>query len=253
MKIYQEIQNNPDSLILGVRDFNSPIVPFKSKFGNKLTKSVLKLLIGGNITDTQTGLRGIPNKLLGKWSVLFGERFEYETMMLIDSIKSDIPVREVRIKTIYIDDNRETHFNAVTDSIAIYKLIFRTFFKYIMVSLSSFIIDYALFCFLIGMLPYTYDKQKIAAATVISRICSSLFNYAANKNIVFKNNGNHKAIVYYYILCITQMFSSALLVLILNSFGILPVQLSKIVVDVFLFLMSFQIQQKIIFRKGAAI
>lgn len=40
-KLYQEMQNNPDSLILGVRDFNNPIVPFKSRFGNKLTKFVL--------------------------------------------------------------------------------------------------------------------------------------------------------------------------------------------------------------------
>lgn len=213
----------------------------------------IKTLIGGNITDTQTGLRGIPIGLLGKWSVLFGERFEYETMMLIDSIKSDISVREVKIKTIYIDDNRETHFNAVADSIAIYRLIFRTFLKYIIVSLFSFIIDYALFCFLIGILPYTYDKQKIAAATVIARVCSSLFNYAANKNIVFKNNDNYKTLIYYYILCITQMFCSALLVLVFNNFNILPVQVSKIIVDIFLFLISFQIQQKIIFKKGANI
>ena len=248
LRIYQEMQNYPDSLVLGGRDFDNPTVPFKSRFGNKLTRIVLKLLIGGNISDTQTGMRGIPNILLGRWSVLFGERFEYETMMLIDGIKSGTSMREVKIETIYIDDNRETHFNAITDSLAIYRLIFMTFFRYILISLLSFVIDYSLFCLFIGTQAYGYDRRKIVMATVAARVCSSLFNYAANKRVVFKSGNGRRQLPYYYVLCAIQMACSALLVTMLGM--VLPVQVAKILVDTVLFFMSFQIQQRIIFRNG---
>ena len=50
----------PDKFIIGARDFDTENVPFKSKVGNKLTKVIFNFLIGTKLTDTQTGLRGIP-------------------------------------------------------------------------------------------------------------------------------------------------------------------------------------------------
>ena len=46
-------------LVLGCRDFDGAGIPWKSTFGNKLTRQVCRLLSGLKITDTQTGLRGI--------------------------------------------------------------------------------------------------------------------------------------------------------------------------------------------------
>ena len=71
-----------------------------------------------------------------------GDRFEYETNMLIETMNKKIPIIEVPIETIYLENsNSESHFNPVKDSFEIYKL----FFKFILAGLSSFILDYLLF------------------------------------------------------------------------------------------------------------
>ena len=141
-KVACAMTSSPEALILGARDFDNSYVPPKSKFGNKCTYYVMKLFIGGNIHDTQTGLRGIPNDLIERFSLLSGDRFEYETVMLIDAIRSGCEIIEVPIKTVYINDNSETHFRPIKDSVRIYSIILGTFFKYMLSSLSSFVVDY---------------------------------------------------------------------------------------------------------------
>lgn len=249
LRVRKEMRRYPDALILGVRDFNDASVPPKSKLGNKLTRVTLKLLVGGSVSDTQTGLRGIPNALLGKWSVLSGERFEYETSMLIDAIRSGVKICETTIQTVYINDNRETHFNPITDSIAIYRLILGTFFKYTLSSLVSFLVDYGVFCLFVAVLDFLKDVEKIWFSTIAARVCSSLFNYAVNKNMVFKGDGDKKAIVNYYILCVCQMTCSAVFVSLLNDLNFIPIRLGKIAVDLCLFLVSFHFQRRWVFKK----
>lgn len=39
-----------------------------------------------------------------------GERFEYETQVLLEMNKSGVPFSEVTIETVYIEDNATTHF-----------------------------------------------------------------------------------------------------------------------------------------------
>ena len=145
LSMVYSISNNSDSLILGCRDFDSENVPPKSEFGNKLTKLVFKLLYGRKITDTQTGLRGFPKAILHDMLEIPGERFEFETKMLIHTFDKSIPIKEITIETIYFDGNAETHFNPIKDSLRIYKVIFASFFKYLLSSLSSFLVDIGLF------------------------------------------------------------------------------------------------------------
>ena len=115
------------SLFLGCRDFDSKNVPFKSRFGNKLTTWVFRLLYGCRISDTQTGLRGFTNDILPTFMTLAGERFEYETNMLIAAVHNKIRIGEIPIETVYIDGNSETHFHAVWDSLKIYKFPYSKF------------------------------------------------------------------------------------------------------------------------------
>lgn len=44
-----------------------------------------------------------------------GERYEYEMNVLMDFAKNKIPIKEIWIKTIYLDGNKSSHFNAVKD------------------------------------------------------------------------------------------------------------------------------------------
>jgi len=41
-------------------------VPWRSRFGNLLTRSVLRAAIGSKLADTQTGLRGVPRALAAR-------------------------------------------------------------------------------------------------------------------------------------------------------------------------------------------
>ncbi len=253
-KVSAAMSEHPGALILGARDFGHRDVPRKSSFGNRCTVVALKLFIGGSICDTQTGLRGIPNELISRFSELRGERFEYETVMLIDAIQSNTDIVEVPIRTVYIDNNSETHFNPVRDSVRIYRIILGTFLKYALSSLSSFIVDYAIFCgaYYVITKGGAADSRAVWISTIAARICSSLFNYTVNKKVVFKSNRGPETLVMYYCLCIVQMACSAALVNLVSLSGVIPVQIAKIIVDTLLFLVSYHIQKKFIFKEETA-
>ena len=52
-RIMEELQQHPDELIIGCRNFDSENVPTKSKYGNKITKFVLSAFCGVKVSDTQ--------------------------------------------------------------------------------------------------------------------------------------------------------------------------------------------------------
>lgn len=111
-----------DRFVLGVRNFDRNGVPFRNKMGNKITSLVFKWMFGVYIKDTQTGLRGIPNRLIDTVLRIDGERYEYEINMLIDIVKMKEEIKEVEIETVY-DNNRKrySYFNPFKDSYRIYK------------------------------------------------------------------------------------------------------------------------------------
>ncbi len=245
---------NPDKLILGCRQFNDEHIPLRSRFGNKFTRHVIRLLCGIRVSDTQTGLRGLPTPLISRYFAnTKGERFEYEMNMLIAARENGIPVREFPIETIYLEGNESSHFNPFLDSIRIYKV----FIKFMLSSLSSFLIDIALF-WLLGYLlrPIVPGHVVIlgvslltALRTVISRLVSSLYNFFMNKHQVFKSDSKSPAVlVRYYLLCVVQLILSTLGVNYL--LGFIPyATVRKCIIDTILFLISFQIQREWVFQK----
>ncbi len=52
-----------NALVLGVRGFSGR-VPLRSRLGNDITRGLMHALVGQKLADTQTGLRGIPNRLI---------------------------------------------------------------------------------------------------------------------------------------------------------------------------------------------
>lgn len=123
-KVANKLIEKPNHLILGVRDFSSKNIPFRSRFGNIVTKFVFNLATGIKISDTQTGLRGIPTYFLKQILTVNGERYEFEMNMLLECKELGIPIEEVDIETVYINDNESSHFNPLLDSIRIYSLFF---------------------------------------------------------------------------------------------------------------------------------
>ena len=141
LKCAQAMLETNDSIILGARDFSGSQVPFRSRFGNLMTRFIFRLCCGIKITDTQTGLRCIPFSFLDFMTKVSGERYEYETNVLLEMKANKIPFQEVFIQTIYIDDNDSSHFNPIVDSFKIYK----TIFAFVTSSFLSSLIDLGLF------------------------------------------------------------------------------------------------------------
>ncbi len=196
-----------NKVILGVRDFNLPGIPARSVFGNKTTAFVLKWLCGIKITDTQTGLRAIPIEFLDTLMTVKGHRFEYETNMLLAFKDYDIPFEECPIHTVYIEENKTSHFNPFKDSIRIYKQIF----VYLFSSLSATLIDLLLFYMLYSGVFFGLRVQNGLICTVIARVFSSVYNYFVNCRFVFAKRKKSKySMLKYYVLVIGIMLCSGL-------------------------------------------
>jgi len=243
------LQEKPDHVILGARNFSAREVPFRSRFGNVLTKGVFRFVCGIKITDTQTGLRAIPACHLRTMVEIEGSRYEYETNMLLELKARHIPFEEVPIRTIYLDENDSSHFNPWKDSIRIY----RTIFAFAASSFASSLIDLLLFYACISLLTHMMPGGvwNIAIATAAARACSSLFNYNMNRRKVFRSGGRN-SIMKYYVLCVLQFAASAGLVSLASCFfpaGSLGKTMIKAVIDILLFLISYQIQREWVFRK----
>lgn len=243
-KCYEVSLQNQNALILGTRDFDSLNVPFKSQYGNKITRNIFKIFVGLTITDTQTGLRAMSRIVAEKMLFVSGERYEYETNALIACKTEDIPIVEVPIETIYIENNRTSHFNPIKDSVLIYKL----FIKYILVSLSSSVIDILLFSLFLMVYSKIGILKPIVVATITARILSSLCNYFINAKLVFKKM-NKWSIFKYFVLVFVQMWVSAFSVSLLCKYLLVNAVVLKIIVDTLIFIVNFIIQREFIFNK----
>lgn len=243
----QKLVENPHKLILGCRRFMLEGVPFHNRCGNLITSKVTEILSGLKVSDTQTGLRGVPREFMKTLMNVKGERFNYEMNMLLKARENDIEIAEVPISTIYDAAGQSSHFNLWKDSARIYAL----FSKFILSSLFAFAVDIIVFTLLLQLLRHSMSPAEyIFAATLGARILSSLTNYAINKNGVFKSKGHfRKTLVKYYLLCIVQLCVSAGLVYGFHNLTGLHETPIKIVVDILLFFVSFQIQREWVFKR----
>jgi len=271
-----KFEENPDAVIIGGRDFSGSDVPWKSRTGNTISKYVYRYAVGIRLNDTQTGLRVIPAAHFKRFSELKGDRYEYETNMLIAIANAKIPYYEIPIKTIYIDDNASSHFNVLKDSARIYAVVLSYFFKFILSSLSSWIIDIGVYWIVLAICVKVWnlnssivDSYSLAVAllrsmwnlniaavliaTLASRITSSIFNFIMNRKVVFKDVDNvGKTAARYFTLAVCQMILSFVLVDLLTN-GVFHVTgfknvLIKCVVDACLFLFSYGIQRRWVFK-----
>ncbi|MCR5501993.1 MAG: bifunctional glycosyltransferase family 2/GtrA family protein [Lachnospiraceae bacterium] len=253
LKIAKAMIETPDALVLGVRDFDRENVPKKSEYGNKITRNVMRFLAGVSVTDTQTGLRGIPASFMKDLLDVKGERYEFETNMLLETNPRNVPIREVPIRTIYIDGNSSSHFNPWKDSLRIYLM----FGKFLLSSLSSSVLDlalFALFCHLLRdntrALPGILSRfSYIGIATAVGRVISSLYNYIINHCIVFDSKASAaKTLPRYVLLAAVQMCMSWLLVEWIHGLTGGLELFVKIPVDLSLFFLSFFIQREIVYK-----
>lgn len=237
LKVVLALKENPGNLIMGVRKLGRKI-PFRSLFGNVLTRFVFSFLIGKKISDTQSGLRGIPFSTVPQLLKASGERYEYEINMLILTKVKSIDIIEIPIDTIYIDDNKSSHFNPLIDSMRIYFLLFRFLFS----SLFAALIDFITFTTIYFLF------KNILAAIVVARTTSGIVNFLINKNIVFKHK--KKVFLTFFKFAVLLMLRGGISYMLIKkvipyfSLGVLG---AYILVESLLFFANFAIQRDFVF------
>ena len=246
-----ELIGHPDSIVLGVRDFSGPNVPARSRAGNRFTCGVFRLLFGMRISDTQTGLRAFPKDSLAGLVTVRGDRYEYETNMLLYMKQAQIPFREVPIETVYIDENATSHFRPVRDSLRVYGMIL----AFALSSMASFAVDLVLFLlFRYLIFPKTGLPMRFSYALsyAAARLCSATVNYLINRTVVFRDRGSRHtawryAVMALCILAVSATVGQAFARLIPPSLHYLETVL-KLVLDALLFLCSFRLQHQWVFQ-----
>lgn len=251
-KCAEALDTEKREIILGCRDFSGPDVPPRSRFGNRTTSLVFRLLCGMKISDTQTGLRGFPRKLFGLLCSIEGDRFEYETNMLLKFKQNGVAIKEVKIQTVYIEENRTSHFHTIRDSIRVYRFIL----AFVLSSAISFVADISIFYLIAKLAGALLGGATELVATVGARVISSFINFSINRNKVFTSKAALlPSLLKYYALAVPQMLASAIAVSFFswlfaaNAEGATAI---KLIVDTILFFISYRIQQNWVFADKKA-
>lgn len=227
------------ALLLGVRQFSGE-VPLRSRFGNSLTRNVFRLLYGVELTDTQCGLRGLPQALLPAMLLVEGERYEYESSMLIAAGLAGYPLREIPISTIYLDNNSSSHFNIVRDSMKIYFVLLR----FVLSSLLTSVIDFVVFALalLLGL--------SLPAGMVCGRGIALGFNFLVNQRWVFRQMRSNVATLGKYVALVLLLgVLSYLLIEELQALWGMTALGAKALAETVLFILSFSVQRQLVFTR----
>ena len=238
-RVLDKSEEMPGTLVLGSRAFDGD-VPLRSRFGNAMTRQVFAIASGVKVRDTQTGLRGFDRDGMRLFVDVPGDRYEYEINRLLTAARAEMPIYEVTIETVYLNDNESSHFNPLKDSLRIYACIL----KFACSSLICFGIDYVLFQLLRTFIPLTWVSNLLA------RIVSASVNFSLNKKLVFK--GNEKtlpAVLKYAALAVfIYLIDTAILALLYEKLG-WSRYVVKIISGVLGYLISFPVQGRIVYRK----
>lgn len=234
--------NETNKLVLGCRSFDDKNIPFRSKFGNKLSCKIYGWLCGISVSDTQTGLRGLPFSFLEKACCTEGERYEYETNMLLDAKEYGLDFVEVPIKAIYEKGNPTSHFNPLTDSLKIYTVLL----KYSLSSLITVLIDYTVY-FMLNQ----NTQTGVLQSTYIARGCAAVINFIINRKRVFQSTDYilGQLIRYFMLVVFSGTISGILVLYISSTFKISSIYV-KIFVETILYFWNYYIQRKYVFAKN---
>ncbi len=234
--VAQTASQNPQAMVLGVRQLDQ-MVP-KSRFGNTITHWIFKVFFRLEISDTQTGLRSIPREFIPACLEIPYERYEFESEMLLISRGEGVKIVEQPIETIYIDDNKNSHFNPIIDSTKIYFVLFR----YTLASLASAAVDYLIFYVLFNAF------QNVSLGIFGARLVSLVVNYLLLQYKVFYSRRRVRITFPRYVLLV--IFSGVLastFISLLNERAGWNVIVAKVLVETLIYFFNFAMNTLLVF------
>lgn len=243
LRIGHELVNSPNALIIGTRQFNQQPekkIPLRNRIGNICTTQIFKLIVGQKVSDTQSGLRGIPRHLITTLLKINNNGYEFELSMLIYCKHLQLQIREIPIKTIYFD-NQDSHFNPLIDSLKIYFVLFR----FLLLSFFTFLLDFSVFAI------FSLQGFSILISHTIGRVIAIAFNYPLAKKMVFhcQTKGRYQFSKYISLVILNCIISFSLINFFISYFSASPI-IIKILVESMFCIVNFAIQRDFIFTRG---
>lgn len=125
-RVVLEASDDPQALVLGIRDLLRDGAPRKNRFSNGISNYFLSRFTGRQLADTQCGLRRYPvEATLALGAHAKGYAYEAEVILLFAA--SGLPIVETSIDVIYPpEEERVTHFDSVRDPARIIGVVLRT-------------------------------------------------------------------------------------------------------------------------------
>jgi glycosyltransferase involved in cell wall biosynthesis len=238
LKVANALQAGPAEVTFGCRDFKRD-VPFRSKIGNVVSRYVYRFVVGLNLSDTQTGLRGIPRRLMELSLGIRSNRYEFETEQIIAAKTAGFKFTEVPIQTVYIDDNSGSHFNPILDSFRIYFVLLRYALSSVATALSDFIVFYIL----------TANGIALLSANMSARAVALWLQFVLLKKYVFKSKAGLPIFAAYVAYVFFSGYLSAAMQAQFAGHFIDSALLAKVVVESVIWIFNFMFLRDIIFRK----
>jgi putative flippase GtrA len=198
------------------------------------------VLFRSHITDTQTGLRGVPLGLIPLFMRITANRYEFELDMLIQCAEHKHAIVQVPIQTVYLEGNASSHFNPLVDSAKIYMV----FLRFVASSLLTALVDNIVFiiAFMLG--------GTVLVSQALARAASILVNFTINKKFVFKHEEPHWPAFAKFVLLVVVMgaisYSMIQFMVTYLGFAVVP---AKITAEMLLYLINFATQRQLIFRR----
>ena len=237
--VARRFAETPEALVLGARAFAGH-VPLRSRLGNSITRSVMRVVAGQRITDTQTGLRAIPRPLVERMLAVPASGYEFELEMLIAAKHLGFRIVEQPIRTIYEAGNPTSHFDPLRDSMRIYFVLLRFGFIAMMTAALDNLIFYIFF----------RASGVVSASLFGARAIALVFNYTAVRRAVFLSREHHKIVLpRYLLLAAVNVCLSYALISFLTRFFSIGVMTAKISVETCLFIGNFAIQRDFVFGR----
>jgi putative flippase GtrA len=226
------------AMVLGARRFTGP-VPARSRFGNTMTRAAFRLVTGRAVSDTQTGLRGYPARMLSWLGNVRGDRFEYEQRLLLRAAREGLPLEEVEIATIYLDANASSHFRPIRDSVRIYGQLL----SFAASSLLGFAVDAALLFALATL------TGNLIASAVAARVVSASVNYGVNYRYVFGGRSSRWGSALRYAALALGVLAANVALLQALTAGLGSLVVAKVITELVLFAVSYAVQRLFVFRR----
>ncbi|HML17736.1 MAG TPA: GtrA family protein [Bryobacteraceae bacterium] len=237
VRVAERSAREPEALVLGARSFNGA-VPGRSRIGNRMARLIFRMLMGQKLQDTQTGLRGIPPRLVCALPPITSTGYEFEIDMLTAAKHLAVPIVEEPVRTIYRRGNPSSHFHPLADSMRIGFVLAR----FTMLSLATAVLDNFIFSLAIR------GGFQAAGAQATARAIAVLVNYPLARRAVFLSREPHRSTLVRYLALVTASgFLSYKLLTLVERWLSVDVLTAKILAEMALFLVNFLIQRDWVF------